>query len=186
MLRVEGDILGLDHDLAGFLRHRVARIDDEIEKADSNCTGSIRQGSSVGLRAKSISTASSTARRSNSPISLIRRLGLMISGRKAWRRAKARRDCVNLAPREAARCIVAISRLPGIGRHLPRQQIEIADDHGQDVVEVVGDPAGQLSDRFEPLRFAQLFFRRRAFFRLVLRLCQGSLLTLGMTDGATA
>ena len=36
-----------------------------------------------------------------------------------------------------------------------------ADDH-QEIVEIVGDAAGQLTDRFQPLRLAQRAFRRLA------------------------
>ena len=43
-----------------------------------------------------------------------------------------------------------------------------ADDHEQ-VVEVVGDAAGQLADRFEPLRLAQRAFRRLAAVGFVVK-----------------
>ena len=42
-----------------------------------------------------------------------------------------------------------------------------ADDH-QQIVEVVGDAAGQLADRFEPLRLAQRAFRRLAAIGLLI------------------
>ena len=52
------------------------------------------------------------------------------------------------------------------------QQLEAADDAGQHVVEVVGDAAGQLADRFHFLRLAQHFLvvaqLRGAFLDLLL------------------
>ena len=42
----------------------------------------------------------------------------------------------------------------GVGEHRP-EQLEIGDDRGQDVVEVVRDAAGQLADRLHLLRLAQ-------------------------------
>src|SRR5262249_44849686 len=38
----------------------------------------------------------------------------------------------------------------------PGQQLEIATDHGQQIVEVVGDAAGQLADRLHLLRLAEM------------------------------
>ena len=35
------------------------------------------------------------------------------------------------------------------------QQIAVARDHGQEVVEIVGDPSGQATDRLHLLRLAQ-------------------------------
>ena len=43
--------------------------------------------------------------------------------------------------------------------HLGGDQFEIAADHLQDVVEVVGDAAGQVANRLHPLRPAQTFLR---------------------------
>ena len=37
------------------------------------------------------------------------------------------------------------------------QRLQIADDDGQQIVEVVRDPAGQLADRLHLLRLAKLF-----------------------------
>ena len=42
------------------------------------------------------------------------------------------------------------------------QHVQIADDHGQEIVEVVGDAAGQLADAFHLLRLGQLAFRHPA------------------------
>ena len=48
-------------------------------------------------------------------------------------------------------------------RHMPAQQIEIADHRHQQVVEVVGDAAGELADRFHLLGLAQLLFDTLGF-----------------------
>ena len=50
----------------------------------------------------------------------------------------------------------------GVGaRQLPLQAFEIADDDGQQIVEVVRDAAGELADRFQLLRLAQGAFGGR-------------------------
>ena len=51
-------------------------------------------------------------------------------------------------------------------RQAPTQQIEVADDRGEQVVEVVGDAAGQLAERLQLLRLVQLGERK-----LVVRAC---------------
>ena len=50
-------------------------------------------------------------------------------------------------------------RQPGRAGDLVAQQFRGGDDRRQDVVEVVGDAAGQLSDRLHLLRLAQLAFQ---------------------------
>ena len=42
------------------------------------------------------------------------------------------------------------------------QQIEIADDDQEEIIEIVRDPAGQLADCFELLRLNQSLFHRAA------------------------
>ncbi|MNF59107.1 hypothetical protein D3C84_406870 [compost metagenome] len=71
----------------------------------------------------------------------------------------------------------------------PTQQLQAADDAGQHVVEVVGDPAGELSDRFHLLRLAQRLFvvpqLCRALFHLLLKGFKGVLqaqFTLAQVD----
>ena len=48
----------------------------------------------------------------------------------------------------------------------PQCKVDAADDDRQHVVEVVGDAAGQLADRFHLLDLAELGFGRLAFLRL--------------------
>ncbi len=60
----------------------------------------------------------------------------------------------------SASCRVSASAAPGLD-----QQVEIADDDEQQVVEVVRQSAGQLADGFHLLRLQQLLFalpKRRA------------------------
>ncbi len=55
---------------------------------------------------------------------------------------------------------------PGIVGNALAQQIEIAHHRHQEIVEVMGDTAGELADRFHLLRLAQLLlglFARRDF-----------------------
>ncbi|VVN48382.1 hypothetical protein PS662_06105 [Pseudomonas fluorescens] len=49
----------------------------------------------------------------------------------------------------------------GIVRLMPRQQMQVAGDHLQQVIEVMGHATGKAADGFEFLRLAQLFFRRQ-------------------------
>ena len=44
-----------------------------------------------------------------------------------------------------------------------RQQLGVAEDRGQEIVEVVGDAAGELADRIHLLRLDQLRFELPAF-----------------------
>ena len=87
-------------------------------------------------------------------------LGLVSSD---WRRAKARSRCVSAAARSAD--VDAASMKRGMssgrfGRQAPAHQIERADDAGQQVVEVVGDAAGEMADRLHLLRLPQRLLRR--------------------------
>ena len=60
------------------------------------------------------------------------------------------------AARSAARGSPRLSR-GGVGRSgALEQQLAVAADHGEQVVEVVGDPAGEPADRLELLRLPQL------------------------------
>ena len=63
------------------------------------------------------------------------------------------------APRAAAPAMALLDAAAdtrvGLGQ-APLQHFEIADDHGEQVVEVVRDAAGQLADRFHFLRVTQL------------------------------
>ena len=63
------------------------------------------------------------------------------------RRRRARPPASASAERRGARRSCAESR---------RQQLEVADDDGQQVVEIVRDAAGELADRLHLLRLAQL------------------------------
>ena len=60
--------------------------------------------------------------------------------------------------------------VPGIAREPPLHHVEIADDDGEQVVEVVGDAAGELADRLHLLRLPELRLRLEASraFRLQL------------------
>ena len=51
-----------------------------------------------------------------------------------------------------------LARVPVL-RQVRAQQFDVADDHGQDVVEIVRDAAGQLADRFHLLRTEQRLAR---------------------------
>ncbi len=52
--------------------------------------------------------------------------------------------------------LVDVLRQGGVVGHLLRHEPPVAQDEGQDVVEVVGDPTGELTEDLEPLRLAGL------------------------------
>jgi len=65
-------------------------------------------------------------------------------------------------PGEPGRALGSLGNFldPGTGwirdRELSKQQMGMADDRGEEIVEVVGDPAGKLADRLHLLRLAKL------------------------------
>ena len=95
--------------------------------------------------------------------SLLGSIGLGSSG---WRREKASRRCGQRGRPLGARAGHVAKPLQPLrsGRPATRWQlaahaVEAADDHGQQVVEVVGDAAGELADRLHLLRLPQLLLR---------------------------
>src|SRR3954470_1141215 len=106
-------------------------------------------------RTVSIAMCSPSVRRSRSDMpatSLLTSVGLGSSG--CWReKAMGERGRAGRA-RHGVLDAAADTRV-GLGQ-APLQHFEIADHHGEQVVEVVGDPAGQLADRFHFLRLTQL------------------------------
>ena len=101
----------------------------------------------------------------------------------SWRRREnASRSPVRSWPCLVARSVSSISSSVGSstsGSRMP-QQLEVAENHHQDVVEVVRDAAGQLADRFHLLRAEQ----RRA--RLLERVLRGAQLGDVVRDAVDA
>ena len=72
-----------------------------------------------------------------------------------WR-AKASSCDARLAPRSTAAIAASMRLLVGLATaRFWLQQLQVAADDLQHIVEVVGDAAGQLADRFELLRLVQ-------------------------------
>ena len=72
-------------------------------------------------------------------------------------RLKVRIWRVSAAARSAALRIASIRRLAlWSGAQLPRGELGVAEDHAQEVVEVVGDAAGELPDRLHLLGLQEL------------------------------
>jgi len=80
--------------------------------------------------------------------------------RVAWRRLNASSWRVRAAPRSTDCLISRLLARRVLLRQLHQHQIGRAHDAHQDVVEVVGDAAGEPADRLELLRLAQLFLQR--------------------------
>ncbi len=59
----------------------------------------------------------------------------------------------------------AVDELDGglVGGEIEARELHVAEDGGEDVVEIVGDPAGEGADGLEFLRLAQLFLEAGAF-----------------------
>ena len=94
-----------------------------------------------------------------------RRLTSTGLGSSGWRREKASRRWVSAAARCAPRMALSTERAsrsessaPPVGERA-LHRLQIADDDGQQVVEVVRDAAGQLADRLHLLRLRKLLLR---------------------------
>ena len=79
-----------------------------------------------------------------------RSLRLKARGSSCCLRAKASKRRTSSAPRSLAPIASAQARGPP-ARVLLEQQFEVAEIDCEKIVEVVGDAAGQLADRFHPL-----------------------------------
>ena len=90
------------------------------------------------------------------------------SGLSGWRRANASSWAVRTAAFSAAWTIALAKRLrrssarPGAAEDVGR-----ALDHSQQIVEIVGDAAGQLAERLHLLALAELLLRLRAHLHLL-------------------
>ena len=79
-----------------------------------------------------------------------------------WRE-KASRRCTSVAARSAAwRQLASQARTRSCAIEAAQRKIEVADDRGQQIVEVVRDAAGEAADRFHLLRLAQRLLGRLA------------------------
>ena len=81
------------------------------------------------------------------------------SGFSGRRRENASRCRVRPVPRATARRIASITR-GGVAPGASLEQLNAAGEHGQQVVEIVRDAAGELAERFHLLRLAQRLFGR--------------------------
>ena len=154
---VEKGIAGLDRELAVPF-HRVARVDRQIEQRVLDLHRR-RRMCSTGRRAiiVSISTPSPSARRSMSSMLRISRPRLTTFGASGCRRPNASSCDASFEPRDNRRDRRLQPLLgPQIASDIPDEQLKVAADDLQDVVEVVRHAAGQLADGLHLLRLAQL------------------------------
>ena len=157
VLRVGGD------GQPAAIGHGVPGIDREIEDGELELVGVDQHRAQAELdpafRSRSCGP-SERARRSVMPsTSVARSTG---SGFSSWRRAKASMRWVSEAPRWAPCMALSIRRseLRVVGQALA-QQLEAADDRHQQIVEVVGDAAGQPADGLHLLALQQFLLGPR-------------------------
>ena len=74
-----------------------------------------------------------------------------------WIREKASSWPVSLAPRRVDSSAVSAIRFSRGSSTLRRDQLEPAHDRREQIVEIVGDAAGELADRLHLLRLAKRF-----------------------------
>ena len=128
-----------------------------LRMAFSIWLGSTRVFHSPPETTVSTSISSPSARRSMSSMPLMKRPTLTTFGSSGWRRPKARSWRGQLGAARDARERVLHPRLgPLVAGDVLREQLQVAADHLQQVVEVVRDAAGQLAERLHLLRAAQV------------------------------
>ena len=111
----------------------------------------------------SSSIVSPTSRRSSICNSDSTSPSCSVCGRSVWRREKASSWRTRPAARLAFCLICMMSWKDGsVGAVVGEQQVGIADDRGQDVVEVVRDAAGELADRLHLLALDEVLLQRCA------------------------
>ena len=126
-----------------------------LSTAFSTSLGSARVGHSRGASSVPSAIVSPSVRRSSSAMPSTCSLRSSTTGSSRLRRANVSSRLVSRAPISAALLARASrSLLLGIGE-LHLQQLVVAGDDGEQVVEVVGDAAGELPDRLHALRLAQ-------------------------------
>ena len=90
-------------------------------------------------------------------------------GSRTWRRLNASSWRVSSAARCAARSICSTSRALRLSRGSAlREDRAVAEDHGEQVVEVVRDAAGEPAERLHLLRLAQLALEALGLAQIVL------------------
>ena len=146
------------------VRHRVAGVEREIEQRGGELAriDQRRPGVAREHACRSRSCSPSVGR-SSLAASITSALTSTSRGCSGCLRAKASRCWVRSAPRSAASSIILAigGELRPVGDGFG-QDLDRAGDDGQDVVEVVGDAAGQLADRLHLLRLAELRLRGAA------------------------
>ena len=147
---------GLDRHRAA-VRHRVARVDREVDDhlLDLRRVGLHRREARARASSTS-STSSPIRRRSRLSMSATTALRSSTRGCSTCRRLNASSWRVSAAARADAFLISSAWRRSRASSMPLDQELAVAEDHGQQVVEVVGDAAGEAADRLHLLRLAEL------------------------------
>src|SRR5439155_17562416 len=142
-----------------------------FSKAVVSWLASTKTGGSSSWSIDSISICSPNVWRNSFAASTSNVLTSVLYGCSGCLRAKASKRCVISTPRVAG----FVDELHGRGElrivgHALGEDFDRAGNHGQHVVEVMGDATGELPDRLHLLRHPQLLVER-ALFRKVLDEC---------------
>ena len=134
------------------LGHRVARVDREIEDRDFQLVGVGHARATGRRRARSRprSARPASAAESDMPVTS-RPTSIGFGSRGCWRE-KASSRCVSDSARRAPRIALSADRCSrststSVVVKMALQRFKIADDDGQQIVEIVGDAACELADR---------------------------------------
>ena len=160
---VEIGVAGFDGQLAA-VRHGVAGVDGEVDDGGLQLggVGLDRPDAAAPTISSEMSSPSARFRKSASPFSS--RLTSSALGLSGCCRENASSRLVSMAARwaPASHCRCggpACTFAPSVQDfNLLLRVLEIADDDGQEIVEVMSHPAGEMADRFEPLRLPERFF----------------------------
>jgi hypothetical protein len=138
------------------LRQGVARVDRDVEERELEVVRVHQHRGQVGRKARG--DADARAERALQQVGHAQNERRYVSGLRAQ----------VLAPREGEQTLgqrgAALRRLQRVRHqmrglrmrgHAAREQVEVADDDGEEIVEVVRDPAGEMPDRLVLLRLAK-------------------------------
>ena len=142
--------------------HGVARIEDEVHQRKLELAGIDMDGPHAAVDPPLEPDQAAQDRRHQARHRVSASVGQRARrpGASCWRREKASIRLTSSAPCLAAWRVISRICAARLGRARARRSssAEAAQDRGKQVVEVMGEAAGQLADRVDPLRLHQRLF----------------------------